>query len=196
MTVARGRARAHARFFAFLLPSLALATPAFAEEADVAAAETLFRDGRARMEAKDYAHACPKLEASYRIDPATGTLLALALCYEASGKTASAWTSYAEAAARAKREGRADREKAARQRAAALEAKLSKINVSLSPDAEKTPGLAVQRDGVALDSAALGTAIPVDPGEHTIRAAAPGKLAWSTTVTIGVGTKAIVIPAL
>jgi hypothetical protein len=43
----------------------------------------------------------------------------------------------------------------------------------------------VNRDGVAVDPAVLGTAIPVDPGNHVITASAPGKRSWSTRLSIG-----------
>jgi tetratricopeptide (TPR) repeat protein len=175
---------------------LFVAAPLRAQSSDTAAAESLFREGRTKMDAKDYAHACPKLEASFRLDPATGTLLALALCYESSGRTASAWAAYADAAARAKQEGRADREKAARARAAALEPKLARLSVALSPAAEQTPGIAVQRDGVSIDAAALGSSIPVDPGDHVIVASAPGKRPWRTTVTVAGETRNVVVPPL
>src|SRR5204863_10189231 len=79
-----------------------------AHAGDAATAEALFREGRALMEAGNYKAACPKLEESYAQDPATGTLLALGICQERAGLTASAWATYSDAATRAKRDGRAD----------------------------------------------------------------------------------------
>src|SRR5262249_38113298 len=58
---------------------------------DKVAAEGLFDQGRAAMQRGDFAQACGLLERSQRIDPAVGTLLYLAECYEKSGRTASAW---------------------------------------------------------------------------------------------------------
>ncbi len=178
MTAADLRRGAAALGILLALPPL----HARAQTGDAATAESLFREGRARLDAKDFAHACPKLEASFRIDPATGTLLALALCYEGEGKTASAWGAYADAAARARREGRGDREKAARARAAALELRLARLSLVVAPGAQGTAGLSVQRDDAPVDPAAFGSPIPVDPGDHTVVASAPGKVRWETTI--------------
>ena len=54
---------------ALVVPSLALA--------DVAAAEALYREGRALMEKGDLDAACPKLAESQRLDPSSGTALNL-----------------------------------------------------------------------------------------------------------------------
>ena len=90
----------------------ALATPATAraQNADEGAAESLFQAGKSLLEQKNYEQACPKLSESYRLDPGTGTLLALALCHEGEGRLATAWGEFAEVAARARREHRPDRE--------------------------------------------------------------------------------------
>lgn len=149
------------------------AAEARAEAYDSAGAEVLFREGKQLMDQKNYAAACPKLAESYHLDPATGSLLALALCYERAGKLASAWVAYTDAAARAKREGQEDREQGARARARELEPKLARLVVNV--EAPDTPGLVVTRDGVQFGSAALGTAIPIDHGQHVVEARAPGR---------------------
>src|SRR6185436_7071846 len=71
-----------------------------AEEHDPAAGEALFREGRRFMKSRDFASACPKLEESLRLDPATGTLVNLADCEEQIGRTASAWQHWRAAADR------------------------------------------------------------------------------------------------
>src|SRR5262249_26584812 len=61
---------------------------------DPAAAEALFREGRAAAQKGDWETACPKLRESQRLDPAAGTLLNLADCEEHRGKVATAWQLY------------------------------------------------------------------------------------------------------
>jgi hypothetical protein len=168
----------------FACVGLSWTSPGAAQSADSAASETLFRDGKRLLDQKDFAHACPKLAESFKLEPATGTLLALAMCHEGEGKIATAWAEYADAAARARREGRPDREQAAREWAAALEAKLSTLTVSVPDAVAKTPGLEVKRDGMALGTAAWGTPVPVDPGDHAIEVTAVGKKPWAKTISI------------
>lgn len=184
-----------ARLALVVLGLVLLVTEANAEAYDSAGAEVLFREGKQLMEQKDYTAACPKLAESYRLDPATGSLLALALCYERAGKLASAWVAYTDAAARAKREGQADRERGADARARELEPKLAKLIVKV--EAPDTPGLEVIRDGVHLGAAALGTAIPVDAGEHVVEARAPGREPFREVVeATGAEELTVVVPEL
>jgi len=166
-----------------LVSSLAVVAHAQPSERDVALAETLFREGKELMEAERYQEACPKLAESQRLDPATGTLLALAVCHEAEGKTATAWAEFVDAAALAEQDGRQDRVDYARQRIRALEPKLSRLKIVVPPSA-RVRGLDVSRNGVSIGEAAWGTDTPVDPGPQRIEARAPGRRSWSTTVRL------------
>lgn len=149
-----------------------------------ALAETLFQDGKVLLEQGDAHAACPKLAESLRLDRATGTLLALAMCHEVEGRLASAWAEYLEVIARAKKDGRSDREEAARQYAHALEARLSTLSIAVPAAVAQIPGLAVQRDGLVLEAPAWSAAVPVDPGPHVVAATAPGRRGWRATVTV------------
>lgn len=149
-----------------------------------AAAEALFREGRALMQQGRFPEACQKLMESQRLDPGAGTLLNLAACYEKNGQSASAWATYKEAAATAARTGRTDWEATARERAHQLEPALSSLTIVVPP-ASDVPGLKVERDGVEVARPQWGLPIPVDPGLHPVAATAPRKQQWSTTVTVG-----------
>ncbi len=162
-------------------------------EGGAAAAESLFQEARKLIDAKRYAEACPKLAASHKLAPAVGTLLNLADCYERNGQLASAWVRFHEAIALAQRLGRADREKTATERADKLEPRLIKLTIK-----SREGGLEVKLDGNVLDSAALGTPVPVDPGKHTIDATAKGKKPFNTIidVTDRARTPSVDIPTL
>ena len=170
---------------ALLVLATTLATlPCRAQGGNSAAAEVLFQDGRALYEQGRYAEACPKLAESHRLDPATGTLLTLALCREGEGKLASAWSAFVDVQGRARREGREDRERIATQRASAIRPRLSTLTVDVPADVARTPGLEVRVDGVVLGAASFGLAMPMDGGEHRIEATAPGKAPWRTVVQV------------
>jgi hypothetical protein len=155
-----------------------------------AAAEAAFEAGRQLAAAGNYADACPKFEASQHLDPAPGTELNLADCYEKTGRFASAWGMFQQAADDESRAGDADAEKLARDRAAALAPKLSRLTIQLPKDA--IVGLVVTRNGAAVDGALLGTAMPVDSGNEHIVCTAPGRKTWSQDVSIQVGDALVV----
>lgn len=160
---------------------------------DRAAAESLFTEGRELLQAGDYRQACAKLEASQKLEPALGTSLNLADCYEQLGRTASAWAEFKGAAAEAQRGGDALRKQTALARAAALEPRLSRL-VLEAVDTDLT----ILQNGRALSAAVLGNAIAIDPGSYRFEASAPGKLTWTGTLDIhGEGeTARLRIPAL
>jgi hypothetical protein len=178
-----------------LLGSAAMSTastPAHAQTSaqDSAVAQSLYDQGRKVAAQNNYAEACPKLEESQRLDPTPVTQFWLADCYEHVGRTASAWSSFLDLAATARRNGgpkAEEREKMARERANGISPKLTQLAISV-PDAAKVPGLVIKRDGEAVHSGQWGSPVPVDPGNHTIEASAPGKQTWTKTEDVeGVG---------
>jgi len=185
------------------LPLIALgvcvfAAPAmvFAQSAqDKADAEVLFNAAKTALAAGNFADACPKFAESQRKDPAIGTALYLAECYEKSGKIASAWAQFrvAEDMANQRHDNRAG---LAKQRADRLSP--SKMTIVLSPEAKDVSGLEVKRDGESVGSASFGLASPLDGGRHTVVASAPGKRAfeWSGDVAAQGGAITVTIPKL
>ena len=145
-------------------------------------AQTLFDDARAKMTAGDYKAACPKLAESYRLDPAPGTLLNLGMCHEGEGRFATAYAEISEALSRAIRDGRAERQKTAREHLASIAPHLSKLQLRVSPDAPAD--LRIEVDGSPLARAAWDVAVPMDPGEHEIVAKAAARLPFATKVTV------------
>jgi hypothetical protein len=77
-----------------------------------------------------------------------------------------------------------------------LEPRLSHIVVEVPPKV-RLPGLVVRRGDATLAEAAWGVAVPVDPGDHTLTASAPGYHDWSTRVAVREAERAILtLPAL
>jgi len=192
-----GRVRAGALACVVLAVPATTATSFAQNSQDRAAARDLFNEARKLVKAGDYASACPKLEESQRLDPGVGTLFNLADCYEHTGKTASAWSMFADAAAASRASKEPEREKAARQRAQDLEPKLLRLSIMIPPSVEVS-GIEVRRDGTVLNKPMWGQAVPVDSGEHKIEVTAPGKNPWSVTITLsGEGkTETVTIPGL
>lgn len=133
--------------------------------ADDATAEALFQAGKSLMDEKKYSEACPKFEASYKLDPAIGTKLNIAVCHEKDGKLARAWGAWGEARDQAKRENDKPRLELATRRQKELDPKVPKLTVNVTGP---TTGLDVYRDELQLESAMLGVPLPVDPGEHLV----------------------------
>jgi len=180
---------------AVLLP----AAPAHADPtpSERAAAEALFQQGTSLMQEKQYAKACEKFEGSNQLDPALGTMLRLADCYDRMGKTASAWAFFRESASLARTRNEGEREKIANDRASDLEKRLSKIELKV--DAKNAPpGLEIRLNNAAIPRASWDAPLPVDPGKQQIDVSAPERAGWSTTVDVpeGPSLQAIEVPAL
>jgi hypothetical protein len=174
---------------------LAIARHAEAQPGNVAAAEQLFAEARELARAERWAEACPRFEASLRADPALGTELNLATCYEHVGKIARAWGLYHESIALAARAGDVKRRDYAQSHAAALEPRLARLTITapVGPPA----GFVVRWDGVAIGDHTLGAVLYADAGRHELVASAPGCQPFVKTVALAGGqAETLVIPSL
>jgi hypothetical protein len=171
--------------------------PALAQPTAHDRADALFRQGKSLLEQGRYAEACAMLSESFGLDPATGTLLALALCHEGAGKLATASTEFEQVAQDSEKAGRTDRAALAREHQAALTPLLSHLTLGV-PVSVVVPGLVIRVDGHAVPQHSWNKAIPIDPGPHTIEALAPGKRRWSASIEVGqtADAKAVDVPQL
>lgn len=161
-----------------------LGTAGRARAQDAGIAEKLFIEGKALMQEKKYPEACLKLQASHDLDKtATGTLLNLALCHELINKPATAWAEFRQVIAESTGR-REDRVTLAREHEEKLKPILSHIRILVAPDA-RVRQLTIQLDALTIPEVTWGGELPVDPGKHSIAAAAPGKIARTTEFVVG-----------
>jgi hypothetical protein len=149
-----------------------------------ALAEMLFFTARGLIEAGRYAEACGKLTESYRLDPAAGTLLNLAVCNEKLGKIASAWGELRDAESEARRMNRPDRVQLASERIQAIEPELPFLAINVPAAVRAIPGLEITRNGIPIQGAAWDTELPVDPGDVEVGERAPGYKPQTLHVTV------------
>lgn len=160
-----------------LVPLLLLVPSTAFAQTDAQIAQSLFDQGRALMDQKRYPEACTKFAESQRLDPGGGTLLNLAVCHEAEGKTATAWLEFREALGLANRDQRKDRIDLAQEHIDGLAPRLVKVLIVV-PDKLRARAPEVTLDLARVPAAAWGTPVPVDPGEHHLGVLFDGELAW------------------
>ena len=176
-----------------------LVVPVHAQESpadppiDKSAAEKLFEEGRAELQAGRPDAACKKFEQSIRKDPrAVGTLLNLGLCTERQGKIASALALFIEAYDRATEAGQAEQRTAAEEHIKTLRPQVPILAITY---AEHLPG-----EKLVVDDRVIGAdekELPLDPGPHTIVLTAPGRLPYETTVVAKSASRIpLALPAL
>ncbi|HWO10101.1 MAG TPA: hypothetical protein VNN80_11495 [Polyangiaceae bacterium] len=162
----------------YVAPMLALTLPlsrgVSAQDSNSAAAEALFREAREQLKRGELKRACQNFVESQRLEPATGTLLAVANCNERQGKLATAWDQFSDVIWRAQQENRQDRATLAQERADALEPRLSVLTLDVPAALNAIAGLTVTLDGEALELKRLELPIFVDGGRHVVEVSATG----------------------
>ncbi len=198
----RGGARSHARktigaLAAATLALLGTGSPrsALAAQTDDARAEQRFHDGERLLEARDFEGAADALLESQRLDPQLGTLINLALCHEALGRTASALHEFEVAATWAAERRQADREAYAREHAEALARRASVVHLALPPDSR---GYMLTIDGEPVPPGQWAMPLFVDAGMHAVRVTANGMVPAELPMAIAAGPsdQTLVVPAL
>lgn len=168
-----------------LLPSLVPLGASAQDPRSLQLAQVLYDQAVKEMDTKDFAAACPKLEEAARLVPeAVGARLTLAECYEGADKLASAQTMYEVAEAAAARQNQAERRKLARERADGLKPKLATLTITVPEAVGARDGLEIQRDGVPVGKILWGMSVPVDRGDHVIRATSGDGGTWEKKIRI------------
>lgn len=172
--------------FALLGAALLASSPAAAQ--DIATAEALFDRGLADMKAGRYETGCKAIGESQRLDPRAGTLFTLATCEAEWGHIATAFSRFGdylalyEALPADKKSLQGERPAVAAEQRRTLGPDIPKLTLSLAKGAP--PGLVVKRDGEVVGEAALGVALPVDPGEHVLTIVAPNGASSERRITL------------
>jgi len=146
------------------------------DESREKAAQEFFVQAMRLMQAKKYADACEKFARSQELDPGMGTQFRLAECYEKLGRLATAYEQYVAVADAALEAGKKDRETVARKRAGALEQRVARLTIVISPALLEVPGLEVVRDGAVVPKEQWGKPAFIDPGDHVVAIKATGRL--------------------
>lgn len=166
-----------------------------AQPRDQAGAEKLYDEAAALLAKGDFAAACPKFEQSQKLDPAAGTMMSLAGCAEHDGKIATAYARLKEArrlnADTASATRREQMEKFIGESLARIEPRLPMVTIDVYCASTDAPngrrkcndqaGLKVLRSKQDV-TAALGTSLPVDPGQHPVEVTAPGFKTNASTI--------------
>ncbi len=177
--------------FAIVIVAVIATISIDARAGDHAEAERLFLQGRELVRAGRFAEAILKFEASLRAEETASALLNLADCHEKLGHYASAVRVFRRIESR----GDPDRAAEAKRRADALEPSVPTL-VIRAPSA--TADVEVRLDGDVVAPGTLGTAMPLDSGEHRVVASAHCKRPFDTRVKIppAGGKTELVVPLL
>ncbi len=165
-----------------LIAGVAMGDPASKKRAD-----KLFQDGRKYLTNGEYSLACTAFEQSQSADPAIGTQLNIALCYEKWGRLAAAHDAYVEAERQA-REINDKRGTVARKKSDELEPKIAHLRVTLPDGIDR---YAIYRlDAAEIDVAKLTADLVLDPGPHVIEVRVAGAPPSKNEIALEAGQQA------
>jgi hypothetical protein len=135
-----------------------------ASAADKAAARQHAKQAEELKKQGQLAEACKHWEEVERLDPKLPTIIELAECNEQAGNLVAAQAQWSVARDRAKHDEKPQSRAKAEAHLAAVQKRVAHLTLQLAPAA----GAQVLSDDVALDPASLGSALPMNPGDHVI----------------------------
>lgn len=176
-----GRAALAAGLFGLSL----LASTARADEpskADVERARALFQEGVALASANNCAGALQKYKAVVQVKMTPQVAFNIGECEERMGRLVEALGNYRLAASLASEDKRASQVlEAVGKRIDVVEARIPKLTLTRGKGADAA---SIELDGTEVGQAQLGSAMPVNPGPHTVIARVEGKEYLHETVTL------------
>jgi hypothetical protein len=160
--------------------------PAFAQNA--AQAEVMFKEGKDLMGAGNYAAACQRLTASFKLDPQPNVELVQGVCFGKLGKTASAYNAFLDASNNLPKGDPA--QKYAADQAKALETQLLKVKMEMQPTVPQGVAIRFDDETKTRDKDFVDIDIALDPGDHDVYVTAPGKQDYTKHFTLKAGETA------
>jgi hypothetical protein len=151
-------------------------------------AARLFDEGRELKAAGKIDQACERFARSWQAEHAAGTEVNLADCKEREGKLLEAWQLFDDAARISEQQGNATRATFAKNRAAAIDARLMTVEVHI--------GAPVARDTVVTIDGEVSQRVRLDPRPVHILARAPDGLSYALVVPAQAGTVVVDVPSL
>ncbi|WP_437299107.1 hypothetical protein [Sorangium sp. So ce426] len=191
------RTRAPSGVLSLLVAAAMLAAPAPAaaqSAADVAVAREIFIEASELARQGRWEQARERYERSLAIKRAPITLYSLGVAQQQTGQLVEALESFRAFLVEPSAPATKGYEKLARQAIQELEHKVAALELRLSPG--DAVGLEVKIDGVVVPAAALDRPRPVNPGDHTVTASAPGYREAERSVAAAPGSRAVVVLSL
>jgi hypothetical protein len=152
---------------------------------NTAAAQALFAAGREASRSGDIHEACLRFRESYRLDPATGTRLNLAVCEAKLGRMAVAWQHYT--ALQSSLAPDDSRRPFVEQRLRELDARLPRV--TFEAEVALPAGLTLRANDLVITQSGFRVPIPMDPGTHSIDITAPGHATGRVDLTLEEGDR-------
>jgi hypothetical protein len=181
-TLGQSPRRAVGSLLAALLVTLAASTAhASPTDAEVRGARELFANAENDEDAARWGDALEKLRRVAQVKLTAGVRYHTAMCEEHLGQLATALDEYTSAEGQARSENAQDVLSLVGKRIADLGPRVPRLTIRVVP---ASADAVVTLDGARVPAAILGTAIPLDPGEHLIEAKAADRATTATSVTL------------